>query len=181
MAKDGGQDEKEDDEVTNVTTNGKLAREQRTAKESISETEEEEEEEPRLKYASLTSHLKPVYRNGDATSTFLVAGDKMVRLIKEIVRPTLTSSTDHRYSQWLHRKSHRSYGMLRLTVGLARLLRSSIPAHSSVPCPSSFHLLPFNISLPTTPCGYQVGGSTDTNTEGQSGSTDFKRFERVCL
>lgn len=40
--------------------------------------EEEEEEEPRLKYASLTTHLKPVYRNDDATSAFLVAGDKMV-------------------------------------------------------------------------------------------------------
>lgn len=41
-------------------------------------SEEEEDEEPRLKYASLTRHLKPVYRNGDATSAFLVAGDKMV-------------------------------------------------------------------------------------------------------
>ena len=43
-----------------------------------SDEEEEEDEEPRLKYASLTKHLKPVYRNGDATSAFLVAGDKMV-------------------------------------------------------------------------------------------------------
>jgi hypothetical protein len=40
--------------------------------------EEEEEEEPKLKYARITSHLGPIYRNGDATSTFLVAGDKMV-------------------------------------------------------------------------------------------------------
>lgn len=40
--------------------------------------EDEEDEEPRLKYASLTKELKPVYRNGDATSTFLVAGDRMV-------------------------------------------------------------------------------------------------------
>ena len=43
-----------------------------------SDEEDEEDEEPRLKYASLTKHLKPVYRNGDATSAFLVAGDKMV-------------------------------------------------------------------------------------------------------
>ena len=49
------------------------------------ENEEEEEEddgeddEPRLKYASLTKSQGPVYRNGDATSAFLVAGDKMVR------------------------------------------------------------------------------------------------------
>jgi hypothetical protein len=41
-----------------------------------------EEDEPKLKYARLTSHLGPVYRNGDATSTFLVAGDKMVGLVK---------------------------------------------------------------------------------------------------
>ena len=47
---------------------------------SEEEEEEEEEEEPRLKYASLTKHLKAVYRNGDATSAFLVAGDKMVNL-----------------------------------------------------------------------------------------------------
>ncbi|TVY39601.1 Vacuolar protein sorting-associated protein-like protein, partial [Lachnellula subtilissima] len=39
--------------------------------------EEGEEEEPKLKYARLTSNLVPVYRNGDATSSFLVAGDKM--------------------------------------------------------------------------------------------------------
>ncbi|TVY81948.1 Vacuolar protein sorting-associated protein 41-like protein [Lachnellula suecica] len=39
--------------------------------------DEGEEEEPKLKYARLTSHLGPVYRNGDATSAFLVAGDKM--------------------------------------------------------------------------------------------------------
>ena len=40
--------------------------------------EDEENEEPRLKYASLTKELRPVYKNGDATSAFIVAGDKMV-------------------------------------------------------------------------------------------------------
>ncbi|CAO2656332.1 Nn.00g051350.m01.CDS01 [Neocucurbitaria sp. VM-36] len=40
--------------------------------------EEEAEEEPKLKYSRLTSNLGPVYRNGDATSTFMVAGDKMI-------------------------------------------------------------------------------------------------------
>ncbi|KAI1361857.1 hypothetical protein F5Y08DRAFT_313593 [Xylaria arbuscula] len=39
---------------------------------------EEEDDEPRLKYARLTQHLGPVYRNGDSTSAFLVAGDKMI-------------------------------------------------------------------------------------------------------
>lgn len=42
------------------------------------EEDEEEDDEPRLKYARLTQHLGPVYRNGDSTSAFLVAGDKMI-------------------------------------------------------------------------------------------------------
>ena len=45
------------------------------------EEEEEEEEEPRLKFATLTKSQAPVYRNGDATSSFLVGGDKMVQAI----------------------------------------------------------------------------------------------------
>ena len=40
--------------------------------------DDEEDEEPKLKYARLTPHLGAVYRNGDATSSFLVAGDKMI-------------------------------------------------------------------------------------------------------
>ncbi|KAK4195517.1 putative vacuolar protein sorting-associated protein [Triangularia verruculosa] len=40
--------------------------------------DEDEDEEPKLKYARLTQHLGPLYRNGDATSTFLVAGDKQI-------------------------------------------------------------------------------------------------------
>ncbi|KAJ1326077.1 vacuolar protein sorting-associated protein 41 [Microdochium nivale] len=40
--------------------------------------EEDEDEEPKLKYARLTQHLSAVYRNGDATSSFIVAGDKMI-------------------------------------------------------------------------------------------------------
>ena len=51
-----------------------------------SEEEEEDDdddddvdEEPKLKYSRLTRDLGPVYRNGDATATFMVAGDKMVR------------------------------------------------------------------------------------------------------
>ena len=42
------------------------------------EAEDDEDEEPRLKYARLTQHLSGVYKNADATSSFLVAGDKMV-------------------------------------------------------------------------------------------------------
>ena len=40
--------------------------------------EAEEDEEPKLKYTRLTSSLGNVYRNGDATSAALVAGDKLV-------------------------------------------------------------------------------------------------------
>lgn len=40
--------------------------------------ENDEDEEPKLKYARLTQHLSAVYRNGDATSSFIVAGDKMI-------------------------------------------------------------------------------------------------------
>ena len=62
-----------DDKGPEYSSNGQL----RPEKEE--EDEEEEDEEPRLKYAILTKSLKPVYRNGDSTSTFLVAGDKMVK------------------------------------------------------------------------------------------------------
>ncbi|OTB03193.1 hypothetical protein M426DRAFT_321982 [Hypoxylon sp. CI-4A] len=40
--------------------------------------EEDEDEEPKLKYERLTKHMGAVYKNGDATSAFLVAGDKMI-------------------------------------------------------------------------------------------------------
>lgn len=40
--------------------------------------EDDEDDEPKLKYARLTQHLNAVYRNGDMTSAFLVAGDKML-------------------------------------------------------------------------------------------------------
>jgi vacuolar protein sorting-associated protein 41 len=40
--------------------------------------EDEEEEEPRLKYTTVTTRLSSLYRNGDAVSALLVAGDKMV-------------------------------------------------------------------------------------------------------
>lgn len=69
------QDESVDEEESTVATNGKA---EVADVEEGEASEEDEDEEPRLKYASLTKHLKPVYRNGDATSTFLVAGDKMV-------------------------------------------------------------------------------------------------------
>ncbi|KAJ5132866.1 hypothetical protein N7448_007024 [Penicillium atrosanguineum] len=50
----------------------------KSEEEEEEEESDEEDEEPRLKYAYLTKHLGSVYRNGDAASTFLVAGDKMI-------------------------------------------------------------------------------------------------------
>jgi hypothetical protein len=58
-----------------------------TDSESDEEDEgEEEDDEPKLKYARLTSQLGPVYRNGDAMSAFLVAGDKMVGLERPLAQ-----------------------------------------------------------------------------------------------
>lgn len=64
------------------------------------EEEDEEDEEPRLKYARLTPHLNGVYRNGDATSTFLVAGDKMVGISVSISRMRTNLTVDSRITQW---------------------------------------------------------------------------------
>lgn len=44
------------------------------------EEEDEEEEEPRLKYTRQTRTLGAVYRNGDAVSSSLVFGERMVCL-----------------------------------------------------------------------------------------------------
>lgn len=54
------------------------AEEEERSDEGGDEESDDEDEEPRLKYSYLTKHLGSIYRNGDATSTFLVAGDKMV-------------------------------------------------------------------------------------------------------
>ena len=72
-----GKDDDPDDSGRRVSDPDGAPKQQGGEDDEISE-EEEEDEEPRLKYASLTKHLKPVYRNGDATSAFLVSGDKMI-------------------------------------------------------------------------------------------------------
>jgi hypothetical protein len=61
-------------ELEKVESNGKDSIEES----SDDDDEDAEDEEPKLKYSRLTSHLLPLYRNGDATSSFMVAGDKMV-------------------------------------------------------------------------------------------------------
>ena len=74
---ESGKDEDPDDRRRMASGNGSAPRPNADEEDNISE-EEDEDEEPRLKYASLTKNLKSVYRNGDATSAFLVSGDKMI-------------------------------------------------------------------------------------------------------
>ena len=96
MAPEAGeadQDDSVDEEESPLVSNGKSGAENGEGGEA-SEEEDEEDEEPRLKYTPLTEHLKSVYRNGDATSTFLVAGDKMVsRLLVCLSLNQMTDST----------------------------------------------------------------------------------------
>jgi len=71
------QDDNSDVEHYKGKSNGEMAA--RRDEDEEEEDDEDEDEEPKLKYASMTKSQGPIYRNGDATSAFLVAGDKMVR------------------------------------------------------------------------------------------------------
>ncbi len=77
-AADTEQDDDIEDKATVGQRNGSMGPAQEDPVSEITEEEDEEDEEPRLKYVSLTRHLGSLYRNGDATSAFMVAGDKMV-------------------------------------------------------------------------------------------------------
>ena len=77
---DTEQDDEVDSKAAKPVRNGAQAQE--SEEEDEGDEEEEEEEEPRLEYVSMTKKLTAVYRNGGATSTFLVAGDKMVRMFR---------------------------------------------------------------------------------------------------
>ena len=79
------QDDDSDAEAHKGKSNGDMSA-RGDENEEEEDDEEEEDEEPRLKYASLTKSQGPVYRNGDATSAFLVAGDKMVRCKSNFAR-----------------------------------------------------------------------------------------------
>ena len=87
------QDDNSDTEVHNTTGNGKMAARTNESEED-EEDEDEEDEEPRLKYAVFTKSQGSVYRNGDATSAFLVAGDKMVCWSSLLVLKISRSSTE---------------------------------------------------------------------------------------
>lgn len=82
MAPEADEVGEKDDDSHQSPNHGKVER-SASVKEEENEAEEEEEEddeedEPRLNYTPLTKYLRTLYRNGDATSAFLVAGDKMV-------------------------------------------------------------------------------------------------------
>ncbi|KFY66531.1 hypothetical protein V497_00866 [Pseudogymnoascus sp. VKM F-4516 (FW-969)] len=62
-------DENDEDETETIGSN--------EDEEDEDEEEDDEEDEPKLKNARMTGYMTQLYRNGDATSSFLVAGDKM--------------------------------------------------------------------------------------------------------
>lgn len=79
MASEAGEiAQEEDGDEDSLNSERKGRPEQESDSKDDDYDDEEEEEEPRLEYTSLTKKLTSVYRNGDATSAFIVAGDKMV-------------------------------------------------------------------------------------------------------
>ena len=80
MAAGEGSSEPEEDDQSE-SKNGEAPTTGSNAAAGEDSGEDDEEEEPRLKYAPLTKSLSSLYRNGDASSTFFVAGDKMVRFV----------------------------------------------------------------------------------------------------
>lgn len=102
MAPEADDTEQEDDledKALSQKTNGRMQAGKEGTNSETTEEAEEEDEEPRLNYASLTKHLKPVYRNGDATSAFMVGGDKMVRRPRhvQLADEMILSATDDWY------------------------------------------------------------------------------------
>jgi hypothetical protein len=77
MAVGEGSSEPDEDD-TLLAENGKPTPKSTEGAEEDDSEEEGEEEEPRLKYATLTKSVSSLYRNGDASSAVLVAGDKMI-------------------------------------------------------------------------------------------------------
>ncbi|EMD97484.1 hypothetical protein COCC4DRAFT_177158 [Bipolaris maydis ATCC 48331] len=66
------------------------------------------DEEPKLKYSRLTRDLGPIYRNGDATATFMVAGDKMIIGTHNGNIPFVPSASDLRSADQANASSRRT-------------------------------------------------------------------------
>ena len=107
-ASEAGQEQGDNEDKKKPSINGKPPNESAHGEDdgSEEEEEEEEEEEPRLKYESLTKYLKPIYSGGDATSTFLVAGDKMVKVHGNVVNSSNDILLDHWHTQWQRSKCY---------------------------------------------------------------------------
>ena len=160
-AEEADQDESLENGGPSSVSNGKPTRasgeEAEAEAEASEEEEEEDDEEPRLKYASLTKHLRPVYRNGDATSAFLVAGDKMVRPALKLATPTLTRREDCGNAQWEHsRLRHTRIVRIILTEFEACYVGPLIEAHSSIPRPQGLHLGPLYFAISPSPSSYEA-------------------------
>ncbi|KAH7028880.1 uncharacterized protein B0I36DRAFT_384524 [Microdochium trichocladiopsis] len=82
VSEEGEEDEEEEDDEEDDDDDddddGEEDDEEEEEDDEDDDDDEDEDDEPKLKYARLTPHLSAVYRNGDATSSFLVAGDKMI-------------------------------------------------------------------------------------------------------
>lgn len=74
----GGEEDEEEEEEEEEDEEDQEEEDDEDDDEDEEDDDDEEDEEPRLKYVRLTQNLGSVYRNGDATSACLVAGDKMV-------------------------------------------------------------------------------------------------------
>jgi hypothetical protein len=75
---DGGDEDESEEEGDEEDSEADSEEEEDDDDEEDDDEEDDEDEEPRFKYSRLTEDLGSCYRNGDATSSFLVAGDKMV-------------------------------------------------------------------------------------------------------
>ena len=132
------------------------AEDEETVDESDVEEEDDDEgedEEPKLKYARLTAHLLPVYRNGDATSAFLVAGDKMVGPRREVcLGAPAKLSTVRWHSQWQHGKypPRMNFKGTALISNIACYIPSIVQISTIVPRPRQcIHFLHLDFSFPS--------------------------------
>lgn len=155
---------------TTYASNGKMAApptDKKFATTEEGEEEEEEEDEPRLKYASLTRHLKPVYRNGDSTSAFIVGGDKMVcgatvKLKRRDMFKQMLRGAGHRHSQWKHSKLDPIAVLDRsLTLTKACIIAAVAEVYQSLSCPLRLRLCSLHFAV-STAASHSKGRRTES-------------------
>ena len=115
--------------------------------------QDEDEDEPKLKYHRLTGSLSSVYRNGDATSCFLVSGDKMV-----LRRVDLRSTANEVQILGTHNGnivSRLQEDPDRLTVS-ERLVDSVLPTFTNVSRPFGYDYCGFCFPIPDSFAQLQI-------------------------